>query len=119
MCFLSCGLCFLYLDLGESGDGEEDGFGEEEDIGVLVGLLTGILGVPDGSCRSNCQNILKGSFFMRKYVSLFLFFDLIIMAFSGIVLYITPHGRVAYWYNSGYTPYDLVEELKRLKTSSP
>jgi hypothetical protein len=56
---------------------------------------------------------------MRKYLSLFLFLDLFITGFSGIVLYITPHGRVAYWYNSGLTPYDLVEELKRLKTSSP
>jgi len=34
---------------------------------------------------------------MRKYVSLFLFYTLIAMAISGIVLYIMPHGKVAYW----------------------
>jgi hypothetical protein len=34
---------------------------------------------------------------MRKYVSLFLFYTLIAMTLSGIVLYIMPHGRVAYW----------------------
>ena len=34
---------------------------------------------------------------LRKYVSLFLFYTLIAMTISGIVLYIMPHGRVAYW----------------------
>ncbi len=34
---------------------------------------------------------------MRKYLGLLLFFSLIILGFSGIVLYIIPHGRVAYW----------------------
>jgi hypothetical protein len=34
---------------------------------------------------------------MRRFVSLFLFFTLIAMIVSGVVLYIMPHGRVAYW----------------------
>ncbi len=34
---------------------------------------------------------------MRKYVSLFLFYIIIAMTISGVVLYIMPHGRVAYW----------------------
>ncbi len=34
---------------------------------------------------------------MRKYLSLLLLFNLCITGFSGLVLYITPHGRVAYW----------------------
>jgi len=34
---------------------------------------------------------------VRKYVSLFLLYALIAMTISGIVLYVMPHGRVAYW----------------------
>jgi biotin operon repressor len=34
---------------------------------------------------------------VRRFVSLCLFFTLIAMTISGIVLYIMPHGRVAYW----------------------
>ncbi len=34
---------------------------------------------------------------LRKYVSLFLLYALIMLAVSGIILYIMPHGRVAYW----------------------
>ncbi len=34
---------------------------------------------------------------MRKFVSLMLMYSLLIMSVSGIVLYIMPHGRVAYW----------------------
>ncbi|WP_456456070.1 DUF4405 domain-containing protein [Thermovibrio sp.] len=34
---------------------------------------------------------------LRKYVSLFLLYTLIAMTISGIVLYVMPHGRVAYW----------------------
>jgi len=34
---------------------------------------------------------------MRKYVSLFLLWSLIALIFTGIVQYIMPHGRVAYW----------------------
>ncbi len=34
---------------------------------------------------------------MRKYVSLLLFLCLLIMGISGVVLYIMPHGRIAYW----------------------
>ncbi len=34
---------------------------------------------------------------MRKYSSLFLFYTLIAMIITGIVLYIEPHGRIAYW----------------------
>ena len=34
---------------------------------------------------------------IRKYVSLSLLYALIAMTISGIVLYIMPHGRVAYW----------------------
>ncbi len=33
----------------------------------------------------------------RKFVSLFLLYCLVVMIVSGIVLYIMPHGRVAYW----------------------
>ena len=36
---------------------------------------------------------------MRKYISLFLFWIIIVMAVTGFVLYIMPHGRVAYWTN--------------------
>ncbi|WP_163327813.1 DUF4405 domain-containing protein [Desulfurobacterium thermolithotrophum] len=34
---------------------------------------------------------------LRKYVSLFLFYSLVVMTVSGTVLYIMPHGRIAYW----------------------
>ncbi len=34
---------------------------------------------------------------LRKYISLFLFYTLIAIIISGIVLYIMPHGRIAYW----------------------
>ncbi|WP_024788259.1 DUF4405 domain-containing protein [Lebetimonas sp. JH369] len=34
---------------------------------------------------------------MRKWIDLFLFYATIIIIFSGIVLYIMPHGRVAYF----------------------
>jgi biotin operon repressor len=34
---------------------------------------------------------------MRKWVDLFLFYATIMIIFSGIVLYIMPHGRVAYF----------------------
>ena len=34
---------------------------------------------------------------MRKYSSLFLFYTLLGMVVTGIVLYIEPHGRIAYW----------------------
>jgi len=37
----------------------------------------------------------------RKLVSVMLFYNLIAMFISGIVLYIMPHGRVAYW--TGWT----------------
>ncbi len=37
----------------------------------------------------------------RKFVSLNLFFILIFLIITGIVLYIMPHGRIAYW--SGWT----------------
>ena len=35
----------------------------------------------------------------RKTVSIFLFLSFLILIISGIVLYIMPHGRVAYWTN--------------------
>jgi hypothetical protein len=34
---------------------------------------------------------------MRKWIDLFLFYIAVIIIFSGIVLYIMPHGRVAYF----------------------
>ena len=34
---------------------------------------------------------------LRKYVSLFLLYTLLALTVSGIVLYVMPHGRVAYW----------------------
>ena len=34
---------------------------------------------------------------LRKYVSLFLMYTLLVMAVSGVVLYIMPPGRIAYW----------------------
>ncbi len=34
---------------------------------------------------------------MRKFVSIALFFTLVLSVVTGIVLYIMPHGRVAYW----------------------
>lgn len=34
---------------------------------------------------------------MRRYVSILLFFCLVVMGVSGVVLYIMPHGRIAYW----------------------
>ena len=34
---------------------------------------------------------------MRSFVSLFLFYALVLTGLTGIVLYIMPHGRVAYW----------------------
>ena len=34
---------------------------------------------------------------MRKWIDLFLFYATVIIIFSGIVLYIMPHGRVAYF----------------------
>ncbi|ADY73514.1 hypothetical protein Dester_0874 [Desulfurobacterium thermolithotrophum DSM 11699] len=34
---------------------------------------------------------------LRRYVSLFLLYTLIAMTISGIVLYVMPHGRIAYW----------------------
>jgi len=34
---------------------------------------------------------------LRKFVSLFLFINFIILVFSGIILFIVPHGRVANW----------------------
>jgi hypothetical protein len=36
---------------------------------------------------------------MRGFVSISLMLSFIIMSLTGIVLYITPHGRVAYWIN--------------------
>ncbi|WP_456369783.1 DUF4405 domain-containing protein [Thermodesulfatator atlanticus] len=38
---------------------------------------------------------------MRKYVSLFLFWSFLVLFATGIVLFIMPHGRVAYW--TGWT----------------
>lgn len=40
---------------------------------------------------------IKEGVMLRKYVSLFLLYTLIAMTISGIVLYVMPHGRVAYW----------------------
>ncbi|WP_457681622.1 DUF4405 domain-containing protein [Thermovibrio sp.] len=34
---------------------------------------------------------------LRKFVSLFLFYSLLFMTVTGIVLFVMPHGRVAYW----------------------
>jgi len=34
---------------------------------------------------------------MRKWIDLFLFYSTLIIIISGIVLYIMPHGRVAYF----------------------
>ena len=34
---------------------------------------------------------------MRKFVSLFLVTSFLVLMFSSVVLYIMPHGRVAYW----------------------
>ncbi len=34
---------------------------------------------------------------MKKWIDLVLFYFTIILIFSGIVLYIMPHGRIAYW----------------------
>ena len=34
---------------------------------------------------------------LRRYVALFLLYSLLILAVSGAVLYIMPHGRIAYW----------------------
>lgn len=34
---------------------------------------------------------------LRKYVSLFLLYSLLLMALTGTVLFTMPHGRVAYW----------------------
>ncbi len=34
---------------------------------------------------------------MRRWISLLLSFSFIILLFSGIVLYIEPHGRIAFW----------------------
>ncbi len=36
-------------------------------------------------------------FDMRAFISLALLWDFFILALSGVVLYIMPHGRVAYW----------------------
>ncbi len=38
---------------------------------------------------------------LRKFVSLMLFYSLLVMLISGVVLFIMPHGRVAYW--TGWT----------------
>ncbi|MEO2066156.1 MAG: DUF4405 domain-containing protein, partial [Desulfurobacteriaceae bacterium] len=38
---------------------------------------------------------------LRKFVSLMLFYSLLVMFISGVVLFIMPHGRVAYW--TGWT----------------
>ena len=38
---------------------------------------------------------------MRKFVSLMLFYSLLVMLVTGVVLFIMPHGRVAYW--TGWT----------------
>ncbi len=35
----------------------------------------------------------------RSFVSFLLVWSFIIMSISGVILYITPHGRVAYWVN--------------------
>ncbi|WP_457563210.1 DUF4405 domain-containing protein, partial [Caminibacter pacificus] len=37
----------------------------------------------------------------RKWIDLFLFYSTVMIIFSGIVLYIMPHGRVAYF--TGWT----------------
>ena len=37
--------------------------------------------------------------FLRQLVGLFLFFNALITIFTGIVLFIMPHGRIAYWIN--------------------
>ncbi len=34
---------------------------------------------------------------MRKFVSSILFFTLVLILITGIILYIMPHGRIAYW----------------------
>ena len=42
---------------------------------------------------------------MRKFISIFMFLSFIVMLVSGVVLYIMPHGRVAYW--TGWTLFGL------------
>jgi len=37
--------------------------------------------------------------FLRQLVGLFLFFNGLIIIITGIVLFIMPHGRIAYWIN--------------------
>jgi len=37
--------------------------------------------------------------FLRQLIGLFLFFNSLITIFTGIVLFIMPHGRIAYWIN--------------------
>ena len=34
---------------------------------------------------------------MRRYASLFLLWSFVVLAATGLVLYVMPHGRVAYW----------------------
>ncbi len=41
----------------------------------------------------------KGKFHKKGFVSLLMFASFIIMSVTGIILYIVPHGRVAYWTN--------------------
>jgi len=41
----------------------------------------------------------KGKFHKKGFVSLLMFASFIIMSVTGIILYIVPHGRIAYWTN--------------------
>jgi len=45
---------------------------------------------------------------MRKLVSLFLLYSLAVMLITGVVLFIMPHGRVAFW--TGWTLFGLDKE---------
>ncbi|HMB20860.1 MAG TPA: DUF4405 domain-containing protein [Spirochaetota bacterium] len=41
----------------------------------------------------------KRGFSFRAFISLFMFLDFIFIALTGIILYIAPPGRIAYWIN--------------------
>lgn len=41
----------------------------------------------------------KSGFSLRAFISLFMFLDFIFIALTGIILYIAPPGRIAYWVN--------------------